>query len=292
MSAAFRLAKKKHTQNDLRKLMSEHKTKSQGEKNVKKIDSPLAKYNENGQLTCILCKTIVRSEDVWKVHINAKLHKENVAQAKLLKEKTENFTAIPIKRVLQQPDNHIPEKKLKSILKNPSTTSSQTKLEDKTLPSDFFDDKSSKDSFLKPIAKLKLAPKVEETATMLGATDELPEGFFDDPIQDAKIRNLEYKDPIEEEWEKFQKEIREEATVSNAIIAEDQEEATADRQIDEIDEQMRNWSRVMHLEKKIQEVIVAEKTKMEKMEVDDGEDEDEIDEDFDEFLDWRAKKLK
>jgi zinc finger protein 830 len=54
---------------------------------------------------------------------------------------------------------------------------------------------------------------------------------------------VEYKDPVEEEWEKFQKEMKEETTVSAQIIAEDQEEATAERQIDEIDEQMRNWSR-------------------------------------------------
>jgi hypothetical protein len=55
---------------------------------------------------------------------------------------------------------------------------------------------------------------------------------------------VEYKNPIEEEWEKFQKEMKEETTVSAQIIAEDQEEATAERQIDEIDEQMRNWSRL------------------------------------------------
>ena len=60
-----------------------------------------------------------------------------------------------------------------------------------------------------------------------------------------QARNVEYKDPIEEEWEKFQKEIKEENTLSAQIIAEDQEEATAERQIDEIDEQMRNWSRYL-----------------------------------------------
>lgn len=76
-----------------------------------------------------------------------------------------------------------------------------------------------------------------------GADETLPEGFFDDPVKDAKARHLEYKDPVEEEWERFQKEIKAAADFSNAIIAEDQEEATAERQIDEIDEQIRNWSR-------------------------------------------------
>lgn len=58
-----------------------------------------------------------------------------------------------------------------------------------------------------------------------------------------KARNVEYKDPIQEEWEKFQKEIKEETTVSTQIIEDDQEEATAERQIQEIDEQLRNWTR-------------------------------------------------
>lgn len=296
MSAAFRLSKKKHTQNDLRKLMNEQKNKVQTEKNAKRIDSPLAKYNEAGQLTCILCKSIVRSEDVWKVHVNAKQHKENVIFAKQLKEKTENFTIVPLKRSQLPPENDVPEKKIKGILKNSGISESSTlsaKSDDKELPSDFFDTKSKKfNNFRMPAIPALRTPTPTKTPTE--PSDELPEGFFDDPIQDAKVRNLEYKDPIEEEWEKFQKEMREEATVSSAIIAEDQDEATNDRQIDEIDEQMRNWSRVLVLEKKIQEVIIAEKTKTQQMEIDESEMIEEIDEDddFDEFLDWRAKKLK
>ena len=41
----------------------------------------------------------------------------------------------------------------------------------------------------------------------------LPEGFFDDPKQDAKARKVEYKDPMIEEWEKFQKTIQKEDDV-------------------------------------------------------------------------------
>lgn len=42
MSATFKLAKQK--QNDLRRLMSEQKSKQQVQAPTKKIDSPLAKY--------------------------------------------------------------------------------------------------------------------------------------------------------------------------------------------------------------------------------------------------------
>ncbi|EFN69202.1 Zinc finger protein 830 [Camponotus floridanus] len=113
----------------------------------------------------------------------------------------------------------------------------------------------------------------------------LPEGFFDDPIMDAKVRNVEYKDPIEEEWEKFQKEIKEETAQSAQIIADDQEEATTERQMDEIEEQIRHWSRVIDLAKHMEQVQSTDR-KQENIDDDDlSSDETE----FEEFLDWRAK---
>jgi hypothetical protein len=57
MNAAFRLEKKKVSQTELRRLMNEQKQSRNAE--VKKIDSPFAKY-ENGQLNCVLCKSVVR----------------------------------------------------------------------------------------------------------------------------------------------------------------------------------------------------------------------------------------
>ncbi|CAG9559692.1 unnamed protein product [Danaus chrysippus] len=101
-------------------------------------------------------------------------------------------------------------------------------------------------------------------------------------------RKIEYKDPVEEEWEKFQKEIKEETTTSAEIIAGEQEEATAERQIDEIDEQIRNWSRVLDLELKKEET----KKKIQDIEMldDNSENDSDNETDIDEFLDWRAKK--
>ena len=46
----------------------------------------------------------------------------------------------------------------------------------------------------------------------------LPEGFFDDPKKDAKARNVEYKDPILDEWEKFQKSIQKEDDVRAQVF--------------------------------------------------------------------------
>lgn len=268
MSATFKNAKRKLAQNELRKYMNEHKTKNQ---KATKIESPLAKYNEAGQLMCILCKSVVRSEAVWTVHVNAKQHRENVEIAKKLKEKTNNFTTAA-KRGLSPP-TEVPEKKIKSILKN-GTNKHETVAETSVPVAE------------KPIknpATNEMAP--QETIPAPKDGEILPEGFFDDPKLDAKARNQEYKDPIEEEWERFQKEMREVDHESSAIIAEDQEEATTERQIDEIDEQMKNLSKVLDLEKKKVEVI---STKGQKMEIDE-ESSTEEEADVDEFLDWRAK---
>lgn len=290
---------KKISQDELRRIMSEQKKKLV--QTVKKIDSPLAKYKSDGTLMCILCNTVVLSEAVWNVHINAKQHKDNITKKKQQQQELEykaQLAAVTssIKRpppaVAETPQ---PPKKLKSILKNAAQP---------RLPDGFFESEN-KNSIAAPTAVVsnETEPTEEEETEMETEESEeskstpqpdvkdnpLPEGFFDDPVMDAKARHVEYKDPIQEEWERFQKEMKEETSVSAQIIEDDQEEATAERQIQEIDEQMRNWSRVLDLELKKEKVKTeAVKSANEGMQEASTEDDDE--EDFDEFLDWRAKK--
>ncbi|CAG4916081.1 unnamed protein product [Colias eurytheme] len=295
MSLKMQVEKKK-AQDEMRKLMSERKSK---DKKPAQIQNPLAKYNNAGQLTCVLCSSVVRSEHVWPVHVNSKQHRSNVEQAKKLKELTNNFTDGKVKKRLASSIPDAPqEKKIKGILKNApekkpviiektkndvpiiySHHDEQIKRKPLNLPNEDVDNRMKEDN------EGDEDKKADEEAKL---TKPIPEGFFDDPILDAKARNIEYKDPVEEEWEKFQKEIKEEATTSAEIIAGEQEEATAERQIDEIDEQIRNWSRVLDLELKKEET----KKKVTDMDVmDENEDNDSDSEaDLNEFLDWRAKK--
>lgn len=83
--------------------------------------------------------------------------------------------------------------------------------------------------------------------------------------------------------------------MSANIIAEEQEEATVERQLDELDEQIRNWSRVLTLEK--QKELVQSRPKQQPIDEDDkmsesseSDDEDDENTKIPEFLDWRAKK--
>ncbi|KAF0288864.1 Zinc finger protein 830 [Amphibalanus amphitrite] len=117
-------------------------------------------------------------------------------------------------------------------------------------------------------------------------TGQLPEGFFDDPQKDAKARHVEYVDPVEAEWEKFQREMQTEMAESEVILDEDQQEATVGRQIEEVDEQIRNLSRVVSMEKRKEELAHQEpSTSAQGDSSDSSADEAEVDE----FLDWRSK---
>ncbi|XP_053658835.1 zinc finger protein 830 [Anopheles marshallii] len=329
MSATFKLSKKKYSQQELRRIMSETKASKQQQQPVgdsNRIDSPLAKYNDAGQLMCVLCRSVVRSAVVWKVHLNSKQHKENIELAKRLKETSaEKKPAALLKRSgdAQAGIDSVPVKKIKGILKN----ATQSKVIPDELPDEFFDSSAANtcstihSSIRKDLVNIKLPEKRREQraesmdldeATIINVggsglvpdEEKLPEGFFDDPKMDAKARNQEYKDPDDEEWEKFQKEIKEATNVSMAIISEEQEESTAERQIAEIDEQIRNWSRVLDLEKKKEQVKtmkgaifsvggtnhLSKTDRSMQTSVDDDRDDDGDDEEFDEFLDWRAKK--
>ncbi|KAF5285423.1 hypothetical protein FQA39_LY16677 [Lamprigera yunnana] len=248
------------------------------------LKTPIAKELQTatcetrGQLVCILCQTVVRSENVWNVHINTKQHRDKVDEAKKLKERTNNFTT-PLKRINVSP-TEVPTKKLKGILKNSNTITplDVNNIENETVNNsdEVVDDTKTNDNE----EDMETDSKNDNTV--------LPEGFFDDPKQDAKVRQIDYKDPIAEEWEKFKKVMRDADNESANIIAEDHEEATNERQLDEIDEQMKNWSKVLTLEKKKTEIISSQNKEMFNLNESDSNDDEE---NFEEYLDWRTKKF-
>lgn len=71
----------------------------------------------------------------------------------------------------------------------------------------------------------------------------LLEGFFDNSKLNVKARNQEDRDPDEEEWERFQRRMSETYNNSAAVIAEDQEDVTNEKQIDKIEEPIKKLAR-------------------------------------------------
>ncbi|CAK1546161.1 unnamed protein product [Leptosia nina] len=193
---SFKLqSEKKKAQDEMRKLMIERKNK---DKKPIQIQNPLAKYNSAGQLMCILCSSIVRSEHVWQVHVNSKQHRQNIEEAKKLKEKTKNFTDGKVKKRVSNSTTEAPqEKKLKSILKN-SGDSVPTALKPKNDAPIIY---SHHDEQIKRKPLNSTTAEITETAkdnNEKRKEDEskpnapIPEGFFDDPVLDAKVCNLQY----------------------------------------------------------------------------------------------------
>lgn len=341
--SALKKGKKIVNQDELRRLMRE---KQRQTTDKKRVESPFAKYNSVGQLSCVLCSVQLKSELLWPAHVLGKQHKEKVAELKgaktqpaetqnqTLKRKTSNVEDADGKRAKSAtvsgqsasglPGDFFEKSKDKAEVSAPKsaslnllagvyddddndnekdqsdhtgTTNPQPeKAEAAGLPVDFFDSSipstpaipSHSGSVLKANTPEKSTEKKENTA------EALPEGFFDDPVTDAKVRNVDApKDQMDKEWEEFQKEIRQVNTKSEAIVAEDDEEGRIERQIDEIDEQIECYKRVELLRDK-RDVIKNKSlsTKEEQMETVNSEEEEEEDEE--ELLallsrDWRAK---
>ena len=74
---------KKISQQQLRQMMKERKQLQSQETSQsaevkaedKKIESPLARYDPNGRLSCILCDQHISSGSLWSQHISSKSHK-------------------------------------------------------------------------------------------------------------------------------------------------------------------------------------------------------------------------
>ncbi|NXA54046.1 ZN830 protein, partial [Nothocercus julius] len=165
-----------------------------------------------------------------------------------------------------------------------------------SLPPDFFDSKttaapivSHSGSIQKPEIQEKVVERKENTA------EALPEGFFDDPEVDAKVRKVDApKDQMDKEWDEFQKAMRQVNTISEAIVAEEDEEGRLDRQIGEIDEQIECYRRVELLrnrqdlmKEKLKEAMRLRATQEQEDESLGSEDEEELQDLLSQ--DWRVK---
>lgn len=105
----------------------------------------------------------------------------------------------------------------------------------------------------------------DETAQPSTGSGEIPDGFFDDPVEDAKVHHKPYVDPLDAQWELFQKEIKMEAHKSEVIEEEDEDVMIYERSLADVDDQLEKWSRVEALH-------VKKETKFVKIEVkDEGE---------------------
>ncbi|XP_058036227.1 zinc finger protein 830 isoform X2 [Ahaetulla prasina] len=140
----------------------------------------------------------------------------------------------------------------------------------------------------------KAEPQEKNHQRRDNTAEALPEGFFDDPEVDAKVRKVDTpKDQMDKEWDEFQKAMRQINTISEAIVAEEDEEGRLDRQIGEIDEQIECFRRVEQLrdrqeirKDKLKEAMSQTVTQTKEDDI-DSNDEGELQDLLSQ--DWRAK---
>lgn len=249
-------AKRKVSQEDLRKLMGDMKSNtgksSIGGKKLKLTSKELALLEEEKRQKSI--------RDQEKIRL-----------------KQEKMARIVPNQGLQPK---------KSILKNSSVVSTNYRYNHHAQTSSQ-NQIQIREPEVKP-SKVKVASvtKFSEENVTEEESGALPEGFFDDPKLDAKARNVQYVDHNEEEWEKFQKEIGDEVATAQEILVEDRNEATADRQLEDIDEQIEAWKRVAQLEEK-KETMVKSRIIGNKEAEEDSDSDSDVE--LDDLTDWRKK---
>jgi zinc finger protein 830 len=279
----------------------------------KRVESPYAKYNAVGQLWCTLCNCPIKTNLLWSAHILGRTHKENV-NAQLRTGPVNVLpspSAIAVKRKAVDTDdcNGIEKKHVKN------DSSCSAIMTTSLLPVDFFDNKPSAtgvaqtsdvvtlqmshshsqtsatvDVLIKDFVDTSHTVQVADNTAAVSVgiiAEKLPEGFFDDPKLDAKVRQVPYRDKMEDEWELFQKSMKEESMVSEALVEEDDEQREEERNIEEIDDQLNRWSRVTSLLKKKEEITTVSSNQQKSENMSDSDIETT---EFDEFLDWRSKK--
>lgn len=334
MASKAAKGKKVVNQDELRRLMRE---KQRQVERQKRVESPFAKYNSAGQLSCVLCNAHIKTEILWQAHVLGKPHKDKVSELKGVQQGAGNVPQAPrpsstLKRKAAEPEVHDGKKTKASgaeLLQGKTATSApgaglgllagqyddddddnddsgkgpsdikQPAPPTEGLPADFFDGGAPGTASAPAVSHSGSVSKAEaEKAAEKGdgMAETLPEGFFDDPVRDAKVRNVDTpKDHLDKEWEEFQKEMRQVSSASEAIVAEEDEEGRLERQIDEIDEQIECLRRVEVLRSRREAVKdkVEEKkeTLQEQQRLSGGGDDEDDEEELMNVLgrDWRAK---
>lgn len=279
------------TKNALRQLMKQEKQK--------KIDSPLAKYTNAGQLMCALCNQQLTSETFWKAHVNGREHKQKLLELKsnIKQTNSDEVFAKPVPPSPVTNQQRGVKRSHETSTVDDQVSASKSSTQHSALPADFFDSAPSKSQIGNSSSVIKASPSTV-SATSSSSSSALPEGFFDDPQLDARVRKVEYVNKMEIEWDAFTREVKQETNISEKIEATDDFERDIDRDIKETDELIARWQKIeeMHDIKDNRFKIVKESSKKSGKQSktpindDDDDDEEELEKELQDMYNWRQKR--
>jgi zinc finger protein 830 len=293
----------------------------------KRIESPLAKYNSIGQLTCLVCNQVVKSENFWNAHLNSKTHLENKNKLKSQLTKSNAPPASSLsavdnvqKNVFKRPasavqnevksansaqnfvnsklepdieSNTVVKKQKLDNLVDKKSNISQSKSEPSPVKMDTTENKESTPALTANVlteqneaSNIPLNPLLEAAPSTA-----LPEGFFDDPDMDDKVRGVSRADNLEAEYEEFKKIMQSEEHKSDKIVEQDDLLRDVDRDLEEVDELINRWSKIEDLHNKREALLANNKKKLDENKMrENAEDSDSSDVDLNEILNLEIRK--
>lgn len=301
------------------------KLQSSSHSTSSRVDSPLASYDSEGNLSCRVCVSRLR-ENQWTSHLLSRDHRNRLESLKITAQKgkeaalkrkesessqiqePEPLTPCPV-RVKEASDDQIPSKRIKHedsekigiskrelIAKLEEEINEEVMVVDMTQDDDEDDQQEVQDTSNLPPGFFDDASKKTSSLPEEASTSTLPPGFFDDPQADAKARSVAFVDPLDEEYAQFQKLISSENNRSEIMVQEDLEYVQQEKTTEEIEEQMDKWKRIDRLEQQLEEKmkqgfvrLPSSSSSEEKADYDHDDSGEEDDDKLSCLLDWRRK---
>lgn len=294
------------------------------EKQKKRIDSPLVRYNEQDKPVCRVCEVVLKSDTEWIAHQASRKHHEaiNNLKASASKKNVANNAKSDIARELPRHQGNDSVKSIDAKLEMSSDV--QKSRPSAVLPADFFDNKETKkqkvgSAQVKQVdANIGAVPsktaisshgeiqpaRTAENASVGSGTKQikgaLPEGFFDNKEADLRARGIEpIKPDVKDEYKEFEKLIQGDLVEVDNRLEEEEIDAAEVIEEEEMVEQRSYRDRVDLLKRKKVELLAARSSKAGAASEDvgtksdqDGSSSEDDDDDGNTFaVDWRAQHL-
>ncbi|XP_057972048.1 protein ABA AND ROS SENSITIVE 1 isoform X2 [Malania oleifera] len=303
-----------------KKALFRAKLKELEQKQDKRINSPLVRYNEFDQPVCRVCDIVLKSESFWQAHQVSRKHHEAIKNIK-----SDAAGKTQVKHVEPESAAGLPKSKLKSEhsaefrdAKSEPSGEFRKARSSSELPADFFDNRDRKKPKIGYLAQNQGTELVDSEKNKDGFFSDdivqtknidsqrkenkqvkgiLPEGFFDNKDADLRARGIEpVKPDVKDEYKEFEKLIQEDLQEVDDRLEEEEFDAAETIEEAESLEQKVYREKVEILRKKKMELKACRSATLgrgpevnKESKTEESSSDDDSDENF--IVDWRAKHL-
>ncbi|ORZ15972.1 hypothetical protein BCR42DRAFT_491962 [Absidia repens] len=271
--------------NNVRQLFKQQQTQRQQQN---KVDHVFAKYDSQGKLGCVLCKLTVKNEQLWGPHLQSVKHKQLLAQLKAIKQqqqqketarkrpaaehdagssapsgdaalltKRARFEQLEKEMEQEEQERQQQQQDASEDDSEDSDDSDENMDEDNDesgLPADFFDTPTPKSTSATPTpaAAAGAASSNTSSSMKLGVHRDLPSGFFDDANEEARARQVDAPDVMEdqqldEDYAAFKEMMVDTNEETDKMLENDEETILLDREVTLAQQQLALDQKVQYL---------------------------------------------